>query len=220
MAERLALAFLADCCREVRRHHAPGARVILCSDGHVFADQVGVPDADVDAYLAELADLLGPDLALFSLADAYPGLTPAQRRARLLAEHGRPLPALRAEVRAGGPAQRLFNGLDRFMREDRYPRAEAKARAYRVLQRSQAWGELVGRVFPEAVRLSIHPQPAHGEKLGIHLLPTHDDWLTPWHGVAVEGPAGFTLAKRRDVEARGGQLVYLHGRPSHYRICT
>jgi pyoverdine/dityrosine biosynthesis protein Dit1 len=48
--------------------------------------------------------------------------------------------------------------------------------------------------------------------MGIHMLPTRDDWLTPWHGVAANLDGQFVLMKRRDVLAMEHELVHIHGR--------
>src|SRR5262249_26447016 len=121
-----------------------------------------------------------------------------------------------------------FNGIARFLFDDLqelHPglsrsgvRQRCKELAYRMVQRSQAWGELVKDRFPGAVRLSIHPQPCHADKSGICLVETCDNWLTPWHGVAVRTGGRFVLMKRHEAEARGAVLVHKEGRPSHFVI--
>src|SRR5262249_32595007 len=84
MAEELALRYLADVCDELRGLHAPGARVTICSDGHVFSDLVGVSDEDVTAYgkqIAALIESLGlPSLDTFDMADLYEGIDFAAMR--------------------------------------------------------------------------------------------------------------------------------------------
>src|SRR6185295_15425207 len=50
MAERHALEFLQYLCDRISERHWPGARIILCSDGRVFSDAVGMRDEDVTAY--------------------------------------------------------------------------------------------------------------------------------------------------------------------------
>jgi pyoverdine/dityrosine biosynthesis protein Dit1 len=84
-----------------------------------------------------------------------------------------------------------------------------------VIQRSKAWGELVETKFPNAVRLSIHPQSCGDKKMGIRLIEP-DNWLTPWHGVAVEVDGRFMLLKRAQAEELGADLVHWDGRPSHF----
>jgi pyoverdine/dityrosine biosynthesis protein Dit1 len=79
-----------------------------------------------------------------------------------------------------------------------------------------AWSDLIRARFGRSVRLSIHAQPSHSEKIGIYLVPTRDNWLTPWHGVAVEAGGRFVLMKRHQAEAVGAALVYHAGQPSHF----
>jgi pyoverdine/dityrosine biosynthesis protein Dit1 len=48
-----------------------------------------------------------------------------------------------------------------------------------------------------------------------------DPWMTPWHGVAVETPAGVVLMKRAEAERLGAELVTdAQGRPSHFRLAA
>src|SRR5205085_11734661 len=130
------------------------------------------------------------------------------------------------QERAGGDQLTLYRGITRFLVEDastpEYQGSRAalqracRERAYGVIQRSKAWGDLIAERFPHAVRLSIHPQPCGSAKLGIHLLETADSWLTPWHGTAVKVGNRFILMKRYEAEATGARLIYVDGKPSHY----
>ncbi len=120
----------------------------------------------------------------------------------------------------------LYRAITRFLFEDGLTpdysgsrtalQNDAKARAYGVIQRSWAWGDLLADLFPQAIRLSIHPQVETSIKMGIHMMPSKDDWLTPWHGVAVNTGDHFVLMKRSEVIALGGKLANLNGLPSHY----
>ena len=91
-----------------------------------------------------------------------------------------------------------------------------------MIARSQAWSNLLDKRFPDAIRLSIHPQPCASKKIGMHVTDSvdGDQWLTPWHAVAIETPDGYRLMKRRDAEAVGGVLVYQAGRPYHYVLAA
>lgn len=239
MAEQHALEFLQLLCDRIRRHYAPGARIILCSDGRVFSDVVGMRDEDVTAYQDELsrmvAELKLTSLSTFNLEKLYEGLSFDQMRGQLMTRYGAPIEALKASVSRGGKASggtqedvetnRLYCGITRFLVEDAsFPgqtksrtaiQKECRARAYEVIQRSKAWGELVEAAFPSAVRLSIHPQSCGAKKLGIRLIEP-DNWQTPWHGVAVEVSGRMVLLKRSQAEALGAKLMYRGGRPSHY----
>lgn len=232
MAERLSLEFLGAVCDRVGQVYRPGARIIICSDGRVFSDLVGISDLDVTRYQTELRamiDGISPVvLGLFNLDDQYPGYTHPTMRRALMRRYGDDLEALQRQVRAGDEQLALYRGITRFLVEDgdtpdyRGSRAAlqraCRERAYRVIQRSQAWGKLVAQRFPDAVRLSIHPQRCGSAKLGIHLVATPDNWLTPWHGTAVDVGGRFLLMKRYQAEALGAELVHAGGRPSHYTM--
>ena len=228
MAERVALRSLQALCEELAEAHPAGVRLTLCSDGLVFADVVGVSDADVAAYGAEIDRLLAelPALDRFDLAHAFGAATPEEARGRLLAAWGEPEAELIEPARASASLGAQLDGVHRFMFEDGIAlspevsrtqvRKQARGKAVQVLLRSRAWGRLLSSCFPRALRLSIHPQPAVSDKLGVHLLPTRDAWLTPWHGVALLESDRFQLVKRSEAEALGAARVDADGRPSHY----
>jgi L-tyrosine isonitrile synthase len=230
MAEQCSLEMLDGLCRRIARIYAPGARIVLCSDGRVFSDVVGMRELDVTAYHAELrrmiARLPGQSIDTFDLEDVYPGVSFAEMRERLIVRHGTPLEELKAECAAGGEPQRLYCGITRFLVEDATRpgmtmsktalQKDCRRRAYEVIQRSKAWGDLLATCFPDAVRLSIHPQSCGSEKLGIGFIPATGPWLTPWHAVAVDIGGRFVLRKRAEAEAMGAYLVERDGRPSHY----
>lgn len=232
-AERLALEYLDGLTARVREVYAPGARILICSDGRVFSDAVGIPDPHITAYQRELHSMIEAlphrGLGLFHLDDV-PELagTDHRRMRELLTErYAEPLDHLRKRIRAGEEVA-LYRAVTRFLFEDgntpEYTgsraalQRDARARAYVVVQRSKAWGELLSERFPGSVRLSIHPQPCGAEKLGVHLVSTADDWLTPWHGVALAEGERFVLVKRAHAEACGASLVCVDGRPSHYAL--
>lgn len=244
MAERYALAFLQNFCDLIKAHYAPGARIILCSDGRVFSDAVGLREDDVTAYQREIAKIIEESnyesLSTFDLDDVYSSLSYDEMRARLMEQHGRSLEDLKAAISRGGKshtdtsieateedkeANRLYCGITRFLVEDAHTPGQVKSRtaiqkdcrerAYTVIQRSNAWSGWVEAHFPSAVRLSIHPQNCGSRKFGIRLMEP-DQWITPWHGVAVERDGQFVLMKRSKAEELGARLVTLNGQPSHY----
>lgn len=244
MAERLSLEFLQRLSCRITEIYSPGARIIVCSDGRVFSDLVRIAERDISAYQAGIRNMLdalhatvkaapnaddsrGPrPLELFNLDDEYAHADYDEMRRHLIASHGEPLERIRAAVRAGGEPLSLYRGITRFLLDDstgseaRASRTalqkECRQRAYGVIQRSKAWGGLVAKKFPHAVRLSIHPQACSFEKIGIHMLETTDNWLTPWHGVAVAIDGRFVLMKRSQAEELRATLVWQDGVPSHY----
>ncbi|MGC0420988.1 L-tyrosine/L-tryptophan isonitrile synthase family protein [Embleya sp. AB8] len=230
--ERLSLAFLDGLCTSIQAIHPPGARMLICSDGHVFADLVRVPDPHVDAYTDELRAIIARDglsrLSVFDLRDVLDTRSHDDKRAWLHARHAPTVADLRAQVRTDEDTLRLYRGITRFLFEDTFDfpgtrsalQRDCRTRAYGVIQRSRAWGDLVAEHHPRAVRLSIHPQRRGADKFGIRLLDAPDAWATPWHTTVLRRPDGHPrLVHRADAE-RIGILVHRDGRPSHYRQLT
>jgi pyoverdine/dityrosine biosynthesis protein Dit1/AcrR family transcriptional regulator len=230
MAEELALEFLEGVCREIREFYAPGARVTVCSDGRVFSDLVGVREADVTEYGREMASMLArlgvESLDTLNLEDLFDIDDKEALREQLCEHYAEPLATIEERVRTYERHRALFNGIHRFLFEDRLIiepgksrnrlRNECRERALSVIQRSEAWGRLIQECFPVALRLSIHPQPPHSDKIGILLGDAEDPWLTPWHGVALKTGKGFKLVRRHEAEALGAHVVLREGRASHY----
>ncbi|MCU0683291.1 MAG: isocyanide synthase family protein [Polyangiaceae bacterium] len=229
LGELLSLRFLAQLCEDVGSVYAPGARLLICSDGHVFGDLVRVPDDHITEYTAvlrEMIDLEGRGrLEVFNLDDVYGDLGYDEKRARLTAEYATSIDAIRAEVRADERALAMYRGMTRFMFEDALSPAyagsraallrDSRHRAYGVIQRSRAWSDLIDRRLRGSVRLSIHPQACGTPKFGIRLLDIDDSWLTPWHSVAVRAGSRVTLMKRAEAE-QVGRLVFAQERLGHF----
>ncbi|NUK22421.1 L-tyrosine/L-tryptophan isonitrile synthase family protein [Streptomyces lunaelactis] len=226
--ERLSLTFLDTLCAEIQKVHAPGARLVICSDGHVFGDLIGVPDEHIDAYSDALSAMIRREeldrLDTFDLRDVLGDLPYDVKRARVHEEYAPTLDALRAEVHADEHTLRLYRGITRFLVDDAtgFPgtrsalQRECRRRAYGVIQRSRAWGDLIAAHHPRSVRLSIHPQPAGAAKFGIRLLDSRDVWTTPWHASALrQGDGSWELMPRSRAEGLG-RLVRRDGAPSHF----
>ncbi len=217
LAEARALERLSELLDELEKVYAPGARLIIASDGHVFADLVGVPEGDVDRYRDALLALVhDARVRWFELSTALGNEKPVRLRAHLLEKYAASEDALHARVKTVPALAAQLDGIHRFLFEDEivlHPeltRSQAKkqtrARAYEVVRRSEAWGALVAQTFPQAMRLSIHPQPDPSVKIGLNLLGVRDPWLTPWHAAAVVSPSGTTLMHRADAEALGAHV--------------
>lgn len=249
LGELLSIEFLQSFCEEISRLHPPGARIVVASDGHVFGDLVGVSDEQVTAYRTELAAMIeqsgARNLALYALDDAFP---PDDRpadlpdrmpdrvpdrmpdhsalRERLVSGYALPLEEIRRLVRTDADRRALFNGLHRFVFEDRTGMAHGMSRnqlrqhckqvAYSVMQRSDAWSSLVAERFPAALRLSIHPQRCHSRKIGFQLLQTAENWFTPWHAVPLDDGSMVRLVRKSTAERLSATLVWRQQRPSHF----
>jgi len=232
LGEELSLRFLQERCDAIRHRYPPGAKLTICSDGRVFSDLVGVDDADVTAYRARLMVMIRElgliDIDVFDLDDVRPLEAFDATRRWLVENHADPLEQLLERTKAHEHHRQMFNGIHRFLAEDlaaREPelsknqtKERSKATAYEVIRRSNAWSRVVAIYFPDAVRLSIHPQSPHSEKVGIMLTPAEDVWLTPWHGAVLLRGDRFSLTKRAEAEELGAKVVERDGRPSHFEL--
>ncbi|MDB5101360.1 MAG: pyoverdine biosynthesis protein PvcA [Cyanobacteria bacterium RYN_339] len=244
MAEENAVKFLQQLAERIGRIYEPGAQIVLASDGRIFSDVVGLKDEDVTAYRDSLNQMIAElglkNLSTFNLEEIYEDLSFDEMRAAVMDEFSVSVEDLRTAVKAAQTPEataddvemnRLYCGITRFLVEDAtFPgqtisrnqiQKDARARAYGVIQRSNAWSGVVEKHFPDAVRLSIHPHGCGSAKLGIHLSePAQaDNWITPWHGVALELEDGrFVLAKRSQAETLGARIVERNGRLSHFTL--
>lgn len=233
LAEKHAIDNLHRLCQDIGSVYPPGARIVICSDGYVFADLVRIPDEDVTAYTRELTGYYRKryltSFSFFDLKDAFPSLDCLDAmREELMVKHGESLVALRDRCKIEKETASMYLGITRFLFEDFVGLDEfkgmsktqvqkiARSVAYRVIQRSNAWSRLLEDRFPNALRLSIHPQYRLSSKIGIHMVQTDDCWRTPWHSVAVEKNGQIYLEKRSNVDEHGIRLVFHNGRPSHY----
>ena len=241
MAEKEALKFLNNLCDRIKTHYSHGAEIIICSDGRVFNDIVGIRDEDLTAYQKEIGQLIKKmglkNLSTFDLDTIEKAEDYDKLRRELMEKYGASPEENRAKVKRGTQddatpeeieTHRHYLGTTRFLVEDSlFPgqtksknavQKECRAKAYEVLRRSNAWTSLIAEYFPEAVRLSIHPQACGSQKLGIQLVGA-SNWLTPWHGVAVDIGSNFVLMKRRRAEKLNAKLILdSRGEPSHFKL--
>jgi pyoverdine/dityrosine biosynthesis protein Dit1 len=233
LADLEGLRTLQKLCTQIRSVYSGGAQIVICSDGRVFADVVGVSDMDVENYKRGIEHMIArfglSSLSTFHLEDIFGTSSFARMRERLVRGYAEPIPKLRARMIEDPALRLMFNGIHRFMFEDvadmnpessrEKSRTHAKSLAYQVIQRSNAWSRLVAAEFPQALRLSIHPQMPSSEKIGVQLVPASSNWATPWHGVLVTDGIRKTLMKREKALALGSELkrsaegyMYFHAR--------
>lgn len=241
LGEELALGFLQQLCNGISDIYPTGAKILVCSDGRVFSDVVGMQEEDVTLYQNELANLIqrigATDLEFFNLDCLWPNRNFTTMRENLMANYGISTAELKQKIQSSNSQtnsqglselKNMHLGITRFLAEDStFPgqsksrsaiQKESKEKALEVIRRSNAWSALIEDHFPEFVRLSIHPQMCGAKKLGIQLIGK-DAWMTPWHGVAVQHGESFKLMKRHEAEALGGQIVFSkNGKPSHFVV--
>jgi pyoverdine/dityrosine biosynthesis protein Dit1/AcrR family transcriptional regulator len=230
LGEEIALSFLQQLCDDIRQVYAPGAQLKICADGRVFADLVRVSDDEVSAYNVALQQLITKlgcrDIEVLNLEDFIETPSFDAARAWIAERYAEPLADLQAKVRDSVHHRAMFNGIHRFVSEDgqvlepekskNRVKEESKAVAYEVIRRSNAWTRLLAEEFSHALRLSIHPQHPHADKIGLRITRAVDDWLTPWHGVVLLRADDYLLMKRQQAEEAGAELVMQNGRPSHF----
>jgi pyoverdine/dityrosine biosynthesis protein Dit1/AcrR family transcriptional regulator len=233
MAEELALQFLNNLACELRTIYPPGAKITICSDGLVFSDLVGVTDQDVRAYGKQIEAIIERSqlefLETFHMQDLYDQAgSGEQMRDSLCRHYAEPIETIRERLHSNDSQKSLFNGIQRFLFEDRVVlekgksrtriRSECKELTYEVVRRSDAWGRLLADCFPASLRLSIHPQPWHSEKIGILLGESKDVWLTPWHAVALKEKGKFRFIKRVEAEKSGATVVSKADQPFYMEM--
>lgn len=213
MGEVLALQNLNDLCERITDIYSPGAKVIICSDGRVFSDVVMVSDQHIDQYALGIEEIIREfhlkHLSTLSMEDFYPQRCGDELRKILVEEWAKSLLEMKNLVKADDNYRRLFNGIHRFLLEDRLsllPHLSksqihklTKNDTYELLRRSDAWSAILERQFKDVLRLSIHPYPLHHEKFGIKLVKTSSKWATPWHNVTVKINGRFELMHKKDV---------------------
>jgi len=232
MAETLALHYLEEIASELQPLHGPGACVTICSDGHVFADLVSVPDDAVTRYGEEIRTRIrassGDSLNTFDMSDLYDTADFSEMRRQLVMHYAHSLESVQTQIDRFDHARTQYNGIHRFLFEEQSDiqvgvsrtkvREECKSRAIEVIQRSAAWSRLLADCFPSAIRLSIHPQHPHSAKIGILLGDAGDLWQTPWHGVALNRAGVWSFVKRHEAESLGATLVDKGGANAHFAL--
>lgn len=218
--EVLGLTQLNSLCQKIQALHSPGVTLVICSDGRVFNDLVLVSNDDVNQYQQGIIDIISKhrlsNLKTFCLDEVYPHFSHQQMRDALMQTYGEELSLLKSRLSVCETSKAQFNGIHRFLVEDQLVlrgdisknkvRKYAKEAAYQVVLRSNAWSKLLQVYFPNAMRLSIHPQPCGSDKLGIHFIPTVNQWATPWHSVALYVNGAWQLVKKKQAEAMGAIL--------------
>ncbi len=232
MAEEQALKYLHRICEEVETIYAHGAKVTICADGRVFADLVLVSDEDIDAYVDELKVMTKEhnlnSIDIFNLEDLFEATDYSGMRDHVSIHYGEPVTLLRTNSKSDPAIQSMVNGIQRFLFEDSLElekektaskiRKECRTRAYEVIQRSNGFSRLIAECFPNAVRLSIHPQSVHSSKMGVMLGKAEGQWVTPWHGVSLKKNGSFLLTKRSKAEELGAKLIMRNGRGYYYSL--
>lgn len=235
--EELALATLHNLCDRISRIYEPGARIVLASDGRLYADLIGVPDEDVLLYrnalllmYEEMVSTTGSAQRLdwYSLDEAFPHVEGGDcKRTALVETYPQHMDQILELVKSDEHYNRLYVGFKNMMiselsvdkmRTKKSIEKEASRIARAMLERNFANAELLKRKFPWAIRLSIKHHDTRTGKYGVNLLPNHHDVGTPWLNVAVEKKdRSYNYMKKKIAEENGHVLCYKGSQPYYYR---
>lgn len=228
LGEVLALKNLNEMCGEITGVYAPGAEVIICSDGRVFSDVVSVPDEHITAYAEGINEIIRDfdlkHLRTFSMDELMPEMKGDELRHELLWRFSMTTEEVREKAK-NNPS--LFNGLHRFMVEDQVGISTLsknqitklmKEKTYELMKRSDAWSALLEEKFQNVLRLSIHPYPLVSEKFGVKLVSSSSNWATPWHNVTVKMAHGFELMPKWKALELGASEKTLGGKYAYFEI--
>lgn len=230
LGEEIALQTLENLCCEIESIYSKGATIIICSDGRIFSELVGVTDDDVTVYVENIKKMIHrlqlKHVRIVNLEDLIQLNSFDEARGYVLENFAEDLEDLTNRLKNNTELKNLFNGIHRFISDDRISlekdksrrqvKEESKIIALRVIQHSNAWTRFLTYIFPESIRLSIHPYPAHSAKIGIQLTKAVDNWITPWHGTVVLNKEGYFLMKKDEVEKLNARLVSKNGQPYYY----
>ncbi|KAI2601828.1 Pyoverdine/dityrosine biosynthesis protein-domain-containing protein [Hypoxylon sp. NC1633] len=246
-AEEFALAHLNGLCAAIGDIYAPGARLMIVSDGLVYNDLLGVPDKDVWAYgealraikargdfrhieFCRLKDLVHIDVP--SELDEIRYVANATNfRHALLKQFGQPDYNVSLKISEDEDTCLTYRGYIKFLEtdlQDVYPIGEGRSKskykrgieyiAKQMLMRGDAFARAVRERFPDRLRLSIHPSTGEN-KIPISLLPTDTPFTTPWHcSIAFRLDGTTTTGHRSEFDADDTfELMYEDSRPSYFR---
>ncbi|KAI1109245.1 Pyoverdine/dityrosine biosynthesis protein-domain-containing protein [Nemania sp. NC0429] len=240
LGEELALAHLQGLCENISVIYENGAEILICSDGLVYNDLMGVSDDDAWEYgeavramaasknfrnikFVRLWDLLqnpgcGSDQANLKKSKSYYHEHAASIRQELFHRFGD------AQFKAGDAVKSsedwakthvtYVNVLARKSIEG----TESIARE--MIERGKAYGSALRTNFPDYIRLSIHDSTGHG-KLSLALIPNPEEkgsiGLMPWRSVIAVDPDGSYRAVYPDQVRDTHQAIYKYGRPYFFR---
>ncbi|EKG16375.1 Pyoverdine biosynthesis [Macrophomina phaseolina MS6] len=246
LGEELALARINDLCQSVRRVYEPGAMVVIATDGLCYNDILGIPDEDAWNYgsairalaeergyscikFARLMNLLGIYNESRISKEDYLRLCETARR-ELALRYGDPSFDADAFLKTDEDYMRTYLGYSKFLTKDlihspvmawlpsrKKYKAKVKAIGKEMIAGGVAYAKLIRQVYPDYVRLSIHPSSG-ATKLSMPLIPQREGFsMSPWNcAIAVSTQGELKTAHVSDL--RGSHdLVLKDGKPYCFR---
>ncbi|EED22840.1 pyoverdine/dityrosine biosynthesis protein, putative [Talaromyces stipitatus ATCC 10500] len=248
LGEELGLARLANLCSDIKAVYPAGALVVIVTDGLCYNDLVGISDGEVWEYghrLRQIAREKGYACIRFNrimnLLGIYRGAEISKgeytqlcdkARSELHRRYGRPGFDVDTFLKTDEDYLRTYNGYDKFMKSDlrfspvtkncpgpKQYKKKVKLIAKSMIVRGVEFAELVRQIYPDSLRLSIHPSSGQ-TKLSCPLIPQPNSFsMSPWHStVAVTRNGTFITAhKSQHREDDKYTLVYRDDQPYYFR---
>ncbi|KAK8131332.1 hypothetical protein PG984_007770 [Apiospora sp. TS-2023a] len=244
-AEELALERLNIMCVRIGEIYAPGAKVLIISDGLTYcAYLIGRPGLMGEALrdmalhkgfdhiaFSRLQDLVKFPLPRGELNEITYVANATNFRRYLLNKYGDDDIDIYHEIANNTDTRLTYCGYKRFLESDLkhiFPRGkgrtsngykrDVKFLAKEMLIRGYAFAGAAKAAFPKHLRLSIH-QSTGEHKISMSLLNTKTGFTTPWHcSVALMADGEWVSAPMGDFKGNPQmEVVEVDGRPSHFR---
>ncbi|CAI7649920.1 unnamed protein product [Penicillium bialowiezense] len=246
LGEELGLARLVNLCADIKAVYPPGAVVVIVTDGICYNDLTGIPDEEVWEYgnrLRKIAvdkgyaciqfhrimNMLGLYTGISISKAEYVGLCGISRT-EIHRRCGRPGFDVDKLLKTDEDYLRTYNGYDKFMKVDlkfspvtkacagpKQYKKKIKTIAKTMIVRGVEFAELVRQIYPDSLRLSIHPSSGQ-TKLSCPLIPQQESFsMSPWHcSIAVLANGKFITA-HKSLHRQKFELVEKNGQPYFFR---
>ncbi|CAG8007298.1 unnamed protein product [Penicillium nalgiovense] len=246
LGDELGLARLVNLCRDIKAVYPPGAVVVIVTDGICYNDLTGISDEEVWEYgnrLRKIAVEKGYACIQFHRIMNMLGLyTDAQisksdyvklcglSRAELHRRCGRPEFDIDKFLKSDEDYLRTYNGYDKFMKVDlkfspvtkdcagpKQYKKKIKSIAKEMIVRGVEYAELVRQIYPDSLRLSIHPSSGQ-TKLSFPLIPQKNTFsMSPWHCSVAVTTAGEFITAHQSAHRQKFDLIKKDGQPYFFR---
>ncbi|KAJ5964567.1 uncharacterized protein N7479_004443 [Penicillium vulpinum] len=246
LGDELGLARLVNLCRDIKVIYPPGGVVVIVTDGVCYNDLTGISDEEVWEYgnrLRKIAVEKGYACIQFHRIMNMLGLyTCAQisksdyvklcglSRAELHRRCGQQGFDVDKFLKSDEDYLRTYNGYDKFMKVDlkfspvtkdcagpKQYKKMIKSIAKAMIVRGVEYAELVRQIYPDSLRLSIHPSSGQ-TKLSCPLIPQKNSFsMSPWHCSVAVTTAGEFITAHQSVLRQKFDLITKNGRPYFFR---
>ncbi|KAJ3538272.1 hypothetical protein NM208_g5975 [Fusarium decemcellulare] len=246
LGEELALDRLNDLCSRIQKIYAPGAMVLIATDGACYNDLTGVTNDNLWEYgvalrrmvadkgyrcidFVRIMNLLGLYHDSMITKERFISLLEPSRR-ELMDRYVDPNFDATACIKNDPDYKMTYDGYAKFLKKDlafgavrnsvtsgKKFKAKVHETAKAMIARGVAFAELIRERCPDHVRLSIHPSTGL-TKISMPLIPQPNSFsMTPWHcAVAVDVRGNFKTAHVAALRD-SHKLIYKHGQAYFFR---